>query len=113
MTSSLGKPDYSELLMVTSNYWHVLVRRQIGWAEVSFQQILYAKKIELLECAENYNRKDKLLLKLGERVLRKMNNKFTRQHVFQIMEEYNYMYKPPVFTVLSIYFSSCYKSNSI
>lgn len=45
MTSSLGKPDYSELLMVTSNYWHVLVRRQIGWAEVSFQQILYAKKL--------------------------------------------------------------------
>lgn len=29
--------------MVTGNYWHAIVGRQIGWAEISFQYILHAK----------------------------------------------------------------------
>ena len=40
--------------MVTSNYWHVLVRRQIGWAGVSFWYILDPKKLEWLGCGEHH-----------------------------------------------------------
>lgn len=68
MLNSLGKANYSELYMVTRNYRYVLVRRQIGWAGLSFWYILDPKKLEWLDCAEHHNPKDKLLLNLGNKI---------------------------------------------